>query len=231
MGPESLQFYTLCRRNSISISNEQMALLERYVTALLRWNKQLNLVSRNDEENIWQKHILHSVSLLFKVDVPQQARMLDLGTGGGLPGIPIKILRPDLQVTLLDATRKKIGALQSIVEELQLTLGVVCGRAEDLSSDPSFKRQFELVVARAVAELKDLVSWSRPFLHASGRVLRLVESNEEVILPALIAYKGGNLQEELARLKRTKKIETVKIITLDASLELFEEKKLVIIPL
>ena len=118
MNPSDLQkpepmiwFRTVCRRNGLEPTDDQLAQLAEYARRLLEWNRKINLISRKDEENIWQSHLLHSISLLMRVDFPLGARILDLGTGGGLPGIPIRILRSDLSFVLLDATKKKVEAV------------------------------------------------------------------------------------------------------------------------
>src|SRR3990172_6606526 len=110
VGKEALWFQSICKWNGLSVSDDRLQLLERYVRQLLDWNKKLNLISRRDEENVWTRHILHSASLLFHLSLKQRARILDLGTGGGLPGIPIKILVPSFSVTLVDSINKKTTA-------------------------------------------------------------------------------------------------------------------------
>lgn len=200
------------------------------MTLLREANKQVNLISRKDEENIWGRHILHAVALLFKIDIPPNARVLDLGTGGGLPGIPIKIARPDLGLTLLDSTRKKTDAVKNICAEIGLRdTRVVWGRAEEVGLEPDHHHQYDLVLARAVAELADLATWSAAFLRASNLAARLKDRGGEVRLPALIAYKGGELDREISRLKRKKTVGHIEVISLDGISEELHDKKLVII--
>ena len=147
------------------LSDEQLQALERFGNLLLEWNKKVNLISRRDTENFWTSHILHSLSPLFKVNLPPRSLILDLGTGGGLPGIPMKIPRPDLRFTLLDSTQKKINVVKVILETLSLQgVDAVWGRAEDVGKQREHAQHYELVVAHAVAPLEDLVFWSTPFL-------------------------------------------------------------------
>ena len=152
-----LEFRRIVRTNGLSVSEEQFALMERYVGLLLDWNGKINLISRRDQENVWFAHMLHSVSPWFFVDLAPGLRVLDLGTGGGLPGIPLAVLRPDLKLTLLDSIRKKVDAVRQMAGELGLTnVDAVVGRAEEIGREASHRHSYDVVVARAVARLTDL---------------------------------------------------------------------------
>lgn len=166
--------------------------LEEYVKLLVSWNEKVNLVSRKDTENIWPSHILHSVSPLFLLNFPGSIRVLDIGTGGGLPGIPIGILRNDMRVVLLDSIRKKTAAIQNIVDSLSLkNIEVITGRAEDLSRTPGLAKAFDVVVARGVAELGTLWRWAHPFLK------KIASSSGSGEAARLVSFKGGDMTEEL----------------------------------
>jgi len=115
----SLRLSHICRDNGLRLEDRQVDLLRRYVDLLRGWNARVNLISRRDEENIWWSHILHSLSFLFFLQPGQGMRLLDLGTGGGLPGIPLAILRNDLHIVLLDSIRKKTAAVQEMAEQMQ----------------------------------------------------------------------------------------------------------------
>jgi 16S rRNA (guanine527-N7)-methyltransferase len=216
-----LWFRTVCKKNGLDVSDPQLDLLERYAGLLREWNQRINLISRKDEENIWQSHLLHSISILLRVTVVEKARILDLGTGGGLPGIPLKILRPDLSFTLLDSTRKKVDAVASMVESLQLSdVAAVWGRAEDVGLESNHAFHYDLVVARAVASLGDLIGWGKPFLKmpSLGR--------------QLITLKGGDLTKEVLHARRVagvSNIETLDLSLADASEFLASDKKIVIV--
>ena len=131
MQPEKKTWFrTLCIRNGFTPTDIQIEQLDQYVNFLLEWNKKINLISRKDEENIWTYHILHSVSPLFKVKIREGSRIVDIGTGGGLPGVPLKILRPDISLLCLDATRKKANAVSQMVEDLKIkNVNVIWGRS------------------------------------------------------------------------------------------------------
>lgn len=138
-----------------------------------------NLVSMRAKSELWDRHIQEAVALAHRL--PGPGRLLDVGSGGGLPGLVIAIERPDLRVVLLDSSRKKTQFLEETVEQLDLGVKVVRGRAEDLRTGP-LARQFDLVTARAVAPLSRLLGWTLPFLVPGGLVY---------------AVKGARWEEEL----------------------------------
>lgn len=209
-------FSTICRKNGLSPPDEQVGLMEQYACLLLEWNQKINLVSRKDEDQIWSNHILHCASILFRLRLLPGQRILDLGTGGGLPGIPLKILLPELEFLLLDSTRKKINAVQDIIERLRLEgISTLWGRAEELAGNRNLVSQFDYIVARAVAPLNDLIKWAAPFVRHGIRGHSISSSTRlTVIPPALIALKGGDLDKELADAKRGGLIRGIEVIDL-----------------
>jgi len=167
-------------------ASKQIEQLQKYLALLLDWNQRINLISPNDEGRIAERHILESLAVLSTWTFPQNASVLDLGSGGGFPGVPLKIMRPDLAMTLLESRQKKTLFLNAAVQELKLSsCRVVNARAEELAKTSGEK--FSLVIARAVADLKTLWEWSRPLLVSGG---------------ALLAMKGGELNDELQILKK-----------------------------
>ena len=234
MHEPEIVFRKICRKNGVSITSAQENALRSYVGLLSEWNAKINLVSRRDEGNIWVNHVLHSISLLFFLKIPAGARLLDLGSGGGLPGIPLAILRSDLHITLLDSIRKKTVALEDMVGRLGLsTVQIVNGRAEDVGRKKGYAGRYDIVVARAVAPLVDLARWSRPFLKsAPGPVAADHRDSARLPTPCLLAYKGGNLTGEIeeARIKQPRcPVATIDLV-FDGSQEPgLEEKKLLIV--
>jgi 16S rRNA (guanine527-N7)-methyltransferase len=232
-------FGTACAQNGLHLSGKQLAALEEFATLLLGWNKKINLISRRDEENVWTSHILHCLSLLFKVDPPTGSTVLDLGTGGGLPGIPLKIVRPDLILTLLDSTQKKINVVKDIVSVLGLKeTKTVWGRAEDVGKKKEYNRDYDVVVARAVASLDDLVRWSGAFLKPEDEMTSALpafetdESRRPLKKPTLIAFKGGDLEGEIRKIKNQPQVSNTTVIdlTLKGSHQLVGgEKKIVLV--
>jgi 16S rRNA (guanine(527)-N(7))-methyltransferase RsmG len=230
---------TACAQNDQRLSDEQLRQLDEYAARLLEWNKKINLVSRRDEENFWTRHILHCISLMFKVEIAEGAKILDLGTGGGLPGIVLKIARPDLLLTLLDSTQKKINVVKDLLGSLGLDgIDAVWGRAEDLGKQREHAGRYNIVVARGVAALKDLALWSYPFLKSSVLRANAREANalgstkKRINGPALVAFKGGGLDDEIRDLRKHPNVGPVSTIelTLNGSTQLDDrDKKLIIV--
>ena len=159
----------------------------RYRQELLDWNTRMNLTAITDPGEVLIKHFLDSLSLLIVYDRPG-TRLLDIGAGAGFPGLPLKIVRPDWQVVLLEATAKKVTFLQHMIETLQLQdIIAVHGRAEELAHKQEYRAAFDLVTARAVASLPTLLEYVAPFCRIGG----------QIILP-----KKGELSEELGQGER-----------------------------
>ena len=202
--------------NGVAFTEQQFSLLNLYHDLLRQWNSKINLISRNDEGNIWPGHILHSISPLFRFQFPDGITIADIGSGGGLPGVPLAIMLPNDEVIMIESIKKKSEALKEIIARLRITNArVVNGRAEELSESVNHRNRFDLVVARAVASLKELVEWSLKLADGDrGLSIKLVRGNSEVgevpiALPALLALKGGEIENEVsaaARLTRGRSI-------------------------
>lgn len=163
---------------------EQLVLYRR---ELLDWNTRMNLTAITDPDEVLIKHFLDSLSLLLAFD-REQARVLDIGSGAGFPGIPLKIVRPQWRVALLEATGKRINFLRHIIAVLQLDgIDVVQGRAEEIGRKDPYRAAFDLVTARAVAALPVLLEYCAPFCRVNGTIL----------LP-----KKGQIADELIKGKR-----------------------------
>jgi len=177
------QIWQTGRASFLDLSLGQKQQLAQYIRLLLEWNQRINLISPNDEDRIAERHIIESLAVLSVWTFPEGAPVLDLGSGGGFPGIPLKIMRPDLAMTLLESRQKKALFLSTAVRELRLeNCRVVNARAEEISG-----QKFSIVIARAVADLKTLWEWSRPLLISGG---------------VLLAMKGGELDDELQAVKK-----------------------------
>jgi 16S rRNA (guanine527-N7)-methyltransferase len=147
------------------------------------WNEKINVISRKDIDSLYEKHVLHSLSIAAVTELPNGAQVLDLGTGGGFPGIPLAIFFPGVQFHLVDSIGKKIKVVEAVAEALGLTnVTTAHRRAEEIRD-----RKFDMVVSRAVAPLKELWQWSRPLL------------KKGLQRPAgLICLKGGDLAQEIS---------------------------------
>jgi 16S rRNA (guanine527-N7)-methyltransferase len=232
-------FRMVCTANGLTPTDYQLEQLNLYVQLLLEWNKKINLISRKDEENVWTYHILHSASLLFKARLDKDCKIVDIGTGGGLPGIPLKILRPDLSMLCLDSTGKKAKAVSQMASDLNLSnVTTVWGRAEEIGKQTEYFQKFDFAVARAVAPLIDLVEWSKNFLKREKSLTAPANDYNEKMInaspPALLTFKGGDLTQEIEFAKQGTpkiKIEIINITLAGSEQLIASDKKIVIVHL
>ena len=168
------------------LSEQQQQQFEQLGPLYREWNDKINVISRKDIDNLYAHHILHSLGIAKVVDFKKHARVLDLGTGGGLPGIPLAILYPEVQFTLIDGTRKKI----KVVEEIVAALGLENVKAKHIRAE-ELKGKFDFVVCRAVASLEKLVAWSFPLLR---------DKQQHALPNGLLTLKGGQLRDEIKAL-------------------------------
>lgn len=150
------------------------------------WNQKINVISRKDMDHFYEHHVLHSLSIATQFDFPGGYRIMDLGTGGGFPGIPLAIFFPDVHFHLVDSIQKKLKVTEAIASEIELkNITVKHTRAEDIKD-----KKFDVVVSRAVAPLKDLWGWSKPLLNKKP-----VDQPKKIT--GLICLKGGDLSQEI----------------------------------
>jgi 16S rRNA (guanine527-N7)-methyltransferase len=168
-------------QSGIEISPEAMDRFRSYRSILIEWNMKINIISKNDEPRIVTRHFLQSIGLLTVFNFPTESRIMDLGTGGGFPGLPLKIVRPDLDLVLVEATQKKVIFLEEIIKILHLTrVTTFPVRAESLCGKI---KSVDIIISRAVSDLRSLVRWSMPCLLKSGGIL--------------IAIKGKRVYQEI----------------------------------
>ncbi len=185
---ELTEFWTILSANGIILEVEQLKLIERYVKELTYWNEKVNLVSRKDIQNVLENHILHSLSILKYVDIPQKARCIDVGTGGGLPGIPLKIARPDITMILIDSIAKKVKITEMLAKHTELrNIEAICARAEEFAKDKNNFARFDVVLSRGVGKITTIVAWVKNTLRNNGQIVLL---------------KGGDLTEEINEAKK-----------------------------
>ncbi|MDH3585155.1 MAG: 16S rRNA (guanine(527)-N(7))-methyltransferase RsmG [Phycisphaerae bacterium] len=163
-------FLQACDALDVRPAPAQVEQLGAYLHLLLETNKQFNLTGIREPEAAWMRHILDS--LTFVPFLGDATAVIDVGSGGGLPGIPLAIVRPDLRITLLEATGKKARFLESACGQLGLEqVAVVCDRAETAAHDPALRGRFDLAVARAVGPMSVALELTLPFLSVGGRLL------------------------------------------------------------
>ena len=160
------------RELGLPIHADAHARLTTFVERLLSENEHINLTAVRDADDAWLVHVCESLTLLALLDEQQPSSLLDLGTGGGVPGLPLACARPELPVTLLDATRKKVEAADRIAGAIGLqNVKCIWGRAELQAHHPALREQFDVVVSRAVARLPLLVEFAAGFVRVGGRCL------------------------------------------------------------
>jgi len=188
-------------------------LFDIYLKELLEWNQKFNLTAITDPDEIRKRHFAESLALLPHLSpLTAHASLIDIGPGAGFPGIPIKIARPDLKLTLVEATRKKTEFLKHIVKTLNLKdVEIIWGRAEEVAK--TRKGEFDLAVARAVAELKILASYCLPFVKPGG---------------LFVAFKGAKAQTELMAAEKTLKKLGGKLVEITQNPTLIIIKKIMV---
>lgn len=175
----------------LDITEEKLEKFRKYASLLVEANKVMNLTAITREEEIVEKHFLDSLSICRAFDLNAVSSLIDIGTGAGFPGIPLKIMFPHLKVVLLDSLAKRVGFLENTCKEIMLTdINAVHGRAEDFGRNPSYRDCFDLAVSRAVARLSVLSEYCLPFVKPGG---------------SFISYKSAESGEELAAADRAVK--------------------------
>ena len=171
--------------------------LSVYCDFLIEYNKNVNLTAITDPVDILYKHFIDSIIMVKYVDIPQNACIIDVGTGAGFPSIPLKIYRPDVNLTLLDSLNKRITFLQLLCEKIGIRAELIHGRAEDYSKKPEYREKFDISCARAVANMSLLSELCIPFVKVGGMFISMKGPNEDISL-GLNAIKllGGNVSRE-----------------------------------
>ena len=177
MKPET--FYSLLDQQNINLTDQQKTQFERYFELLVEWNQKINLTAITEKEEVYLKHFYDSIAPILQGLIEnQEIKLLDIGAGAGFPSLPMKILYPQLDVTIIDSLNKRINFLQLLAEELNLEgVHFYHGRAEDFAQDKSFRAQFDIVTARAVARMQVLSELTIPYLKVGGKLLALKASN------------------------------------------------------
>ena len=167
----------------IALSEKQMEQFLQYYELLVEKNKVMNLTAITEFDEVVEKHFLDSVSLTKQMDLHQPLKVLDLGTGAGFPGIPLKIVFPELEITLMDSLNKRVLFLQDVISSLQLeNIEAVHGRAEEVARNKKYRESFDLCVSRAVANISTLSEYCLPFVKIGG---------------SFISYKSSTIEDEL----------------------------------
>ncbi|MFA7237150.1 MAG: 16S rRNA (guanine(527)-N(7))-methyltransferase RsmG [Phycisphaeraceae bacterium] len=196
--PPTPRFLQSCQALGLSLSPAELDQLARYLDLLLETNKQFNLTAIKDPEQAWLRHILDSLSLLSHLPTSTSGG-IDVGSGGGLPGIPLAICLPNIHFTLLEATGKKARFLQSVIDDLKLpNVRVIHERAETLGQHQNHRQQYDFAVARAVGPLRVLLELTLPFVKVGGKLLAMKGVKAEAELAdatdAVMLLGGGEFE-------------------------------------
>ena len=172
----------------ITLNENQKKQFINFYELLVEWNKVMNLTGITEYEEVNEKHFIDSLSIIKAIDLNQVESVIDIGTGAGFPGIPLKIAFPHLNVVLLDSLNKRINFLNTVINTLGLkNINTIHGRAEDFAKDLKYREQFDLCVSRAVANLSTLSEYCLPYVRINGM---------------FVPYKSGEIDEEVNQAKK-----------------------------
>jgi 16S rRNA (guanine527-N7)-methyltransferase len=195
------------------LSREQYEKFERLGSLYANWNRKINLISRKDIESLYERHVLHSLSIAKFIQFKRGTKVMDAGTGGGFPGVPLAIFFPEVDFILVDSIRKKIRVVDDISQNLQLkNISTVCDRIEHIS------QKFDFIISRAVTKISPFYTWTKS---------KIISSFTNEIPNGILYLKGGDLTDELKSLNTH-----FEIVELSKYFEetFFKTKKLIYIP-
>lgn len=171
---------------AVRLTADQLKQFDTYYQLLVAWNQKINLTAITDPEGVAVKHFADSLSFFNYCTIPEGGAVIDIGTGAGFPGVVLKIVRPDIKLTLLDSLKKRFLFLEDLLSSLGLEATFLQGRAEAYGQNLNYRESYDVAVSRAVAQLNILSEYCLPFVRLSGK---------------FVAFKGGSSEEEISSAK------------------------------
>ena len=183
---------------SISLSDEQLSKFQKYLELLVETNEKVNLTAITEPKEVVMKHFIDSIALFSVCDVKENAKVADVGTGAGFPGVPLKITRDDIDLTLIDSLNKRLVFLDTLCNEIDIKAKLVHIRAEECGKNKDFREKFDVVTARAVAALNTLCEYCLPLVKVGGKFIAMksLKTDEEVKnAKKAIELLGGKIEK------------------------------------
>lgn len=180
-----------CENIGIKLTDTQARQFCKYYNLIIDWNEKINLTRITEPEEVAVKHFADSLTVLNYYDIPEEASLIDVGTGAGFPGIPLKIIRNDINLTLLDSLNKRLNFLNLVADEIDIDVNTIHSRAEDAGKNVNCREQYDVAVSRAVARLNALCEYCLPLVKVGG---------------SFVAMKGAEYKEELEEAENAVKI-------------------------
>lgn len=193
-------FYNTIKPFEISVDEEAFNRLDTFAEMLIETNKSFNLTAIKEPDDVTVKHFADCLSIFKYVDIPENAKIIDVGTGAGFPGLVLKLYRPDIQMTFLDSTKKRLGFIENVLNECGIKGDILHMRAEEAAQLTKYREKYDFATARAVAALPVLSEYCLPFVKVGGSFVSMksAESNEEISeAKKAINVLGGKIEEDI----------------------------------
>lgn len=198
MLPEFELCCSVFKENGLTLTEDIYKKLDIYADFLVEYNEKVNLTAITAPDEILIKHFADSIKIAELIDIPQYSKIIDVGTGAGFPSVPLKIYRPDLELTLLDSLQKRIVFLEKLCSKLDIEAEFIHGRAEDISKLPEYREKFDIATARAVANMSLLSELCIPFVKVGGIFAAMKGPGEDMSLGInAVNLLGGKISDEI----------------------------------